>query len=62
MTRAELNLQSLDRELERLKASGSAVSRVQLDTAESTRDLASADLDVARATLAQTTRVVNSAR
>jgi RND family efflux transporter MFP subunit len=54
VTRAEVSLQSLDRELERLKASGSAVSRVQLDTAQSTRDLAAADLEVARATLAQT--------
>ena len=54
VTRAELNLQSLDRELERLKASGTAVSRVQLDGAQSTRDLAAADLEVARATLAQT--------
>jgi RND family efflux transporter MFP subunit len=54
VTRAEVSLQSLDRELERLKASGAAVSRVQLDTAQSTRDLAAADLDVSRATLAQT--------
>jgi len=54
VTRAEVNLQSLERELERQRASGTAVSRVQLDQAQSTRDLAKADLDVARARLAQT--------
>jgi RND family efflux transporter MFP subunit len=54
VTRAEVNLQSLERELERQRASGTAVSRVQLDQAQSTRDLAKADVDVARARLAQT--------
>jgi RND family efflux transporter MFP subunit len=52
--RAEVNLKSLDRELERLRASGSAVSRFNVDQAQSNRDLAAADLDVARALLAQT--------
>jgi RND family efflux transporter MFP subunit len=52
--RAEVNLRSLDRELERLRASGSAVSRFNVDQAQSNRDLAAADLDVARALLAQT--------
>lgn len=51
--RGELNLKQLAREAERLKALGTAVSRVQLEQAESARDLASADLDIARATLNQ---------
>jgi RND family efflux transporter MFP subunit len=54
VNRAEVNLKSLARELERLRASGSAVSRVNVDQAQSNRDLAEADLDVARALLAQT--------
>jgi RND family efflux transporter MFP subunit len=54
VARAELNLQSLERELERLRASGTAVPRFQLDQAQSTRDLAAADLEVAQALLAQT--------
>lgn len=52
--RAELNLQSMERELARLQASGTAVSRFELDQAQSNRDLAKADLDVARALVAQT--------
>jgi RND family efflux transporter MFP subunit len=52
--RAQVNLQALDRELERLKASGNAVSRFNVDQAQSNRDLAEADLQVARALLAQT--------
>jgi RND family efflux transporter MFP subunit len=52
--RAEVNLTALDRELVRLRASGNAVSRVNVDQAQSNRDLAEADLQVARAALAQT--------
>jgi RND family efflux transporter MFP subunit len=52
--RAQVNLASLDRELERLRASGNAVSRFNVDQAQSNRDLAEADLQVARASLAQT--------
>jgi RND family efflux transporter MFP subunit len=54
VSRAEVNLQSLQREVDRLRASGTAISRVQLDQAQSAADLAAADLEVARATLAQT--------
>ena len=52
--RAEVNLTALDRELTRLRASGNAVSRFNVDQAQSNRDLAEADLQVARAALAQT--------
>lgn len=52
--RATVQLASLDRELERLRASGSAVSRFTVDQAQSNRDIAAADLGVARAALAQT--------
>jgi RND family efflux transporter MFP subunit len=52
--RAQVNLVALDRELARLRASGNAVSRYNVDQAESNRDLAEADLQVARAALAQT--------
>jgi RND family efflux transporter MFP subunit len=54
VNRARVNLTSLDRELERLRASGNAVSRYNVDQAQSNRDLAAADLEVARALLAQT--------
>jgi len=54
VNRAAVNLKSLDRELERLRASGNAVSRFTVDQAQSNRDLAAADLEVARAQLAQT--------
>lgn len=54
VTRSELALKQANRELERLKASGTAVSRFQLDQAENTRDLAISDLEIARATLRQT--------
>lgn len=54
VNRAAVNLQALDRELERLRASGQAVSRFAVDQAQSDRDLAAADLEVARAMLAQT--------
>jgi RND family efflux transporter MFP subunit len=52
--RAQVNLVALDRELARLRASGNAVPRFNVDQAESNRDLAEADLQVARAALAQT--------
>jgi RND family efflux transporter MFP subunit len=52
--REEVNLRSLDRELERMRLMGGAVSRAQFDQAESQRDLARADLALARAALAQT--------
>jgi RND family efflux transporter MFP subunit len=51
--RGEISLQQLTREAERLRALGTAVSRFQLEQAESARDLAAADLDIARATLRQ---------
>jgi RND family efflux transporter MFP subunit len=54
VTRGEVALRQAERELERLRASGNAVSRFQLDQAASTRDLAEADLEIARATLRQT--------
>lgn len=54
VSRAEVNLASVNRELERLQASGNAVSRFNVDQARSSRDLAAADLEVARALLAQT--------
>jgi RND family efflux transporter MFP subunit len=54
VSRAEVNLAGLNRELERLQASGTAVSRFNVDQARSNRDLAAADLEVARAMLAQT--------
>jgi len=51
--RGEISKAQLAREAERLKALGTAVSRIQLEQAESARDLAGADLDIARATLRQ---------
>jgi RND family efflux transporter MFP subunit len=54
VTRGELALRAAQREVERLTAAGDAVSKVQLNQAEDARDLAKADLDVARATLRQT--------
>ena len=54
VNRAAVNLKSLEREVERLRASGNAVSRFNVDQAQSNRDLAAADLEVARALLAQT--------
>ncbi len=53
-TRGEVALRQAQREFERLKASGDAISRVQLDQAENIRDLAEADLRIAKATLSQT--------
>ncbi|HUS25203.1 MAG TPA: efflux RND transporter periplasmic adaptor subunit [Candidatus Binatia bacterium] len=52
--RGEIGLAQLTREAERLRALGTAVSRVQLEQAEANRDLAAADLDIARATIRQT--------
>jgi RND family efflux transporter MFP subunit len=51
--RGEINQKQLAREAERLQALGTAVSRIQLEQAEAQRDLAAADLDIARATLRQ---------
>lgn len=51
--RGEISHLQLTREAERLKALGNAVSRIQLEQAEAARDLAAADLDIARATLRQ---------
>lgn len=54
MVRGQVALKQAERELERLKASGDAVSRFQLDQSENARDLAAADLEIAKATLQQT--------
>ena len=54
VTRGQVSLKQAERELERLRASGNAVSRYQLDQSENARDLAAADLDIARAALRQT--------
>ncbi len=54
VNRAAVNLKALDRELDRLRASGNAVSRFNVDQAQSNCDLAAADLEVARSLLAQT--------
>lgn len=52
--RAQVALKQAGRELDRLKASGDAVSRFQLDQSENSRDLAAADLEIAQAALRQT--------
>ncbi|WP_169577666.1 efflux RND transporter periplasmic adaptor subunit [Sinimarinibacterium sp. CAU 1509] len=54
LTRSQVALKQAQRELERLQASGNAVSRFQLDQAQNTRDLAAADVQIYRATLSQT--------
>lgn len=54
VTRSEVALRQAERERERLHASGSAISRYQLDQAQNARDLAAADLEIARASLRQT--------
>lgn len=54
VTRGEVALRQTEHEYQRLEASGSAVSRFQLDQSANTRDLARADLEIARATLSQT--------
>lgn len=51
--RGEINRAQLGREAERLKALGANVSRFQLEQSEAARDLAGADLEIARATLSQ---------
>lgn len=52
--RGELAVRSAQREVERLQNAGNAVSRLQLNQAEDARDLAKAELEIARATLRQT--------
>jgi RND family efflux transporter MFP subunit len=52
-TRGQVALRQAERELQRLQASGDAVSRFQLDQAENTRDLARSDLEIADAALRQ---------
>lgn len=54
LTRGQVAYKQAERELERLRASGNAVSRFQLDQAENARDLAGADVEIARAALRQT--------
>jgi|GEM_PF-329849 len=54
VSRGEVAVKSAAREAERLKAAGTAVSRLQLNQAEDARDLAKSDLDIARVTLRQT--------
>lgn len=54
VTRGEVAVKAADREAERLRSAGTAISRVQLNQAEDTRDLAKGDLDIARITLRQT--------
>ena len=54
LSRGEVAVKSAAREAERLKAAGTAVSRLQLNQAEDARDLAQSDLDIARVTLRQT--------
>jgi RND family efflux transporter MFP subunit len=51
--RGEISQAQLAREAERLKGLGTAVSRNALEQAEANRDLAAADLEIARATLSQ---------
>jgi RND family efflux transporter MFP subunit len=51
--RGEINHAQLAREAERLKGMGANVSRFQLEQSEAARDLAGADLEIARATLSQ---------
>lgn len=54
VTRGEVALRQAEREFERLRASGTAVSRYQLDQAQNARDLAESDLHIAVAALRQT--------
>lgn len=54
VTRGEVAVKAADREAERLRAAGTAISKVQLNQAEDTRDLAKGDLDIARIALRQT--------
>ncbi|HUP91228.1 MAG TPA: efflux RND transporter periplasmic adaptor subunit [Solimonas sp.] len=61
LTRGQVALKQAGRELERLRASGNAVSRFQLDQAENTRDLAAADIGIAQAALRQTDERISRA-
>jgi RND family efflux transporter MFP subunit len=61
VTRSQVAVKQADRELERLRASGDAVPRFQLDQAENARDLSLADLEIARATLRQTDERISKA-
>lgn len=54
VTRGEVAVKAADREAERLRSAGTAISRVQLNQAEDIRDLAKGDLEIARVTLRQT--------
>lgn len=54
VTRGEVAVKAAEREAERLRAAGTAISRVQLNQAEDTRDLAKGDLEIARVSLRQT--------
>lgn len=54
VSRGEVAVKSAEREAERLRTAGNAVSRLQLNQAEDARDLAKSDLDIARVTLRQT--------
>lgn len=62
VTRGEIGLKQAERELERQRAAGNAVSRYQLDQTENARDLARSDLDIARSTLRQTDERLSRAR
>ncbi|HKY91284.1 MAG TPA: efflux RND transporter periplasmic adaptor subunit [Nevskiaceae bacterium] len=59
--RGEVALRQAEHEYQRLAASGSAVSRFQLDQSANARDLARADLEIARAALSQTDERVSRA-
>lgn len=54
VSRGVVAVKSAAREAERLKAAGTAVSRIALNQTEDARDLAQSDLDIARVTLRQT--------
>ncbi|ROH93690.1 efflux RND transporter periplasmic adaptor subunit [Stagnimonas aquatica] len=54
VTRGEVAVKAAEREAERLRAAGTAISRVQLNQAEDVRDLAKGDLEIARVSLRQT--------
>ncbi|MES2684098.1 MAG: efflux RND transporter periplasmic adaptor subunit [Pseudomonadota bacterium] len=61
VSRGEVAVRAAGREAERLKAAGAAVSRLALNQAEDSRDLAGSDLDIARVTLRQTQERLNRA-
>ena len=50
VTRAQITLKQAQREYERLKGAGDAITREQLDIQENVRDLAVSDLEIAKAT------------